>query len=115
MSEAKYDRPTYTSDFVKSDTENAVFLGNPLLDNMMTAMMSLGAEVWSAHRRMKVLERLLEDKGITNAMVEAYIPTEEETVSWQAERDAFVERTFGVLAQQGNLTLGQGRSQDTGE
>jgi hypothetical protein len=115
MSETKSNHPTHTADFIKSDTENAVFLGNPLSDNMMTAMIALGAEVWSTQRRMKVLERLLEGKGITNEMVEAYMPTEEETVLWQAERDAFVERTFSALARQGNLTLGQGRSQDSGE
>ena len=31
MATLKTDRPTYTTDFIKSDTDRAVFLGNPLL------------------------------------------------------------------------------------
>lgn len=108
MAKLKTDRPTYTSDFIPSDTDRAVFLGNPLFDNMMTALISLGSEVWTTRRRVKVLESLLEDKGVTREMVEAYMPTEAENAEWQKERDAFIERTFGPLARAGDRPLGAG-------
>ena len=94
-------RPTYAADFIKSDTDQAVFLGNPLLDNMMTSMIALGAEVWSNRRRMRVVEKLLEEHGsVTNEMIEAYMPSEEEQAAELAERDAFIERAFGSLARE---------------
>jgi hypothetical protein len=33
-------------------------------------------------------------------MVEAYDPTPEEKVAWEAERDDFIERTFSVLTRE---------------
>ena len=45
------ERPTHTADFIESDVERAVFLGNPVLDNMMTSLIALGSEVWSGRRR----------------------------------------------------------------
>ena len=102
MADAKTNRPTYTSDFIKSDTDKAVFLGNPLFDNMMTSMIALGAEVWTNRRRMRIVERLLADNGaVTKEMIESYMPTDEEEAEWQAERDSFIRRTYGVLANGG--------------
>ena len=93
--------PTYATDFIKSDTDSAVFLGNPLFDNMMTSMIALGAEVWTNRRRMRIVEKLLEEHGsVTNEMIEAYLPSEEEQAAEQAERDAFIERAFGSLARE---------------
>ena len=91
--------PTYATDFIKSDTEQAVFLGNPVLDNMMSSMIALGAEVWSNRRRMRTVEKLLEKHGaVTREMIESYLPSEEEQAAELAERDAFIERAFGALA-----------------
>ena len=48
-----------------------------------------------------VLEKFLaENKVINPAMVEAYDPTPEEKVAWEAERDDFIERTFSVLTRE---------------
>ena len=112
MAKIKTDRPTYTSDFLKSDTDQAVFLGNPLFDNMMTSLIALGAEVWSTRRRVKVLESVLQDKGVTPEMMEAYMPTDSENAEWEKERDAFIERTFGPLARSGNRSMGSGFNDD---
>ena len=91
--------PTYATDFIKADSDQAVFLGNPLFDNMMTSMIALGAEVWSNRRRMRIIERLLEEHGsVTNEMIEAYLPSDEENAALKAERDSFIQRTFGSLA-----------------
>ena len=107
MAEDKQERPTYTSDFIKSDTDEAVFLGDVLLDNMMTAMIALGSEVWANRRRMSIIEALLEKEGSVSAeMIEAYMPSEEQEAAWQAERDRFIAATFGPLSRSGSeLTL----------
>ncbi len=107
MAEINSDRPTYASDFIKSDTDDAVFLGNVLFDNLMTSMIALGSEVWANRRRMKIIEVLLEKKGsVTAEMIEAYMPTEEEEAAWQVERDQFIQATFGALTRAGSdLTL----------
>ena len=65
------DRATFTSDFIESDTERAVFLGDPLLDNMMSSLLALGSEVWATRRRMKVLEALLAARADRRPVVRA--------------------------------------------
>lgn len=104
-SNLKTDRPTYASDFIPSDVERAVFLGNPVLDNMMTSLIALGAEVWSNRRRMKVVEALLVEKGISNDMVEQYMPTAEEDAAWQKDRDRFIDLTYSPLLREGDLPV----------
>lgn len=99
------DRPTYASDFVKSDVEQAVFLGNPILDNMMSTILALSTETWANRRRTKVLEALLADKGITREMIEGYIPTGEDEAEWQADRDRFIDMTLSPLLREGSLPL----------
>ena len=98
MAEAKKDRQTYATDFIKGDWDKAVYLDNPHTDNLMSAMLNLGAEFWAMKRRQLVVETLLSQKGtIDRATIEAYNPTEQERVAWTAERDDFIERTFSVL------------------
>ena len=99
MANEKQRHPSYATDFIKADSDQAVFLGNPVLDNMMTSMIALGAEVWSNRRRMRVIERLLAEHGsVTNEMIEAYLPSDEENEALKAERDSFIRRTFGSMA-----------------
>lgn len=105
MDKVTSDPTTFAAEFIKGDDEQAVMLGNPILDNMMTALISLGAEVWTTRRRVKVLERILEDKGVTAQMIESYMPTDDETADWQKERDAFIQRTFGSLSRSGDKPL----------
>ncbi|HEY6642248.1 hypothetical protein [Povalibacter sp.] len=104
---AKQDsaRPTYTSTAIKADVDKAVFLGNVVLDNMMSVLIAVGTEVWSVRRRMMVLEKLLEQKGVTADMIEAYMPSAEDAKQWQEDRDAFVRRTFSALANEGGLSF----------
>lgn len=99
------ERPTYTTDFQPSDVNRAVFLGNPVLDNMMTCLVSLSSEVWATRRRMYVLEAVLEKKGVTKEMVEAYMPSAEEEDMWKKDRDRFVEMMFSPLLRGGDLPM----------
>ncbi len=101
----EYKRPTHAVPFVKSNTESVTYFGNPVIDNMMTALVAITAEVWSTRRRMKVLETLLETKGVTPDMVEAFMPSEQQTAAWSADRDAFIQRTLGVLAREAGVPM----------
>jgi hypothetical protein len=101
----KTDRPTHTADFIKSDTERAVFLGNPALDNMMSSLIALGTEVWSTKRRMNVLEALLEEKGVTPQMIEEFVPSAEQVAKWEKERDGFIDLTYSPLLREGDLPV----------
>ncbi|MCY3988293.1 MAG: hypothetical protein OXF94_06825 [Gammaproteobacteria bacterium] len=92
------DNPGYTADFIKSDTDRATFMKDPAMDHLMAALVSVSTEIWAQARRMKIMERLLEDHGkVTREMIEGYMPSAEEEASWRAERDRFIERTFGSL------------------
>jgi len=106
------DRPTFASDFIKSDVEQAVFLGNPILDNMMSTILALSSETWSNRRRTKVLERLLAEKGITQEMVEGYMPTAEDAVEWQADRDRYIDMVLGPLLREGELPVSADRQDE---
>ncbi len=90
---------TKAAPFIPADTDAAVFLGNPHIDNLMSVVIALGAEIWADRQRMKVVERLLETEGkATTAMIEAYVPTDAEKAAWEAERVAMVERVYSVLS-----------------
>ena len=85
--------------FIPADTDSAVFLGNPHIDNLMSVVIALGAEIWADRQRMKVVERLLETEGkATTEMIEAYVPTAAEKEAWETERMAMVERVYNVLS-----------------
>jgi hypothetical protein len=72
---------------------------------MMASLIALGTEVWSNHRRMKVLEALLVEKGITNEMVEQFKPTAEQEAAWQKDRDRFIDLTYSPLLREGDLPI----------
>ena len=105
MADSKPDLPKHAALFIESDTDDAVFLGNAVLDNLMDTVVALGAEVWSGRRRLMVVERLLEEKGISNEMIEAYLPDEDEAAAWKAERDAFIRRVYATLNRGGTKDL----------
>ena len=73
----------------------------------ISRQIALGAEVWSNRRRMKVVEALLEEKGITNAMIEQYMPTAEQEAEWQKDRDRFIDLTYSPLLREGNLPVSE--------
>lgn len=105
MAENKTDRQTFATKAIKSDINDAVFLGNPLIDNIISSMMAMGTEMWSMRRRMKVMESVLTSKGVTTDMLEAYVPTPDETVAWEKDRDRFIDLVYGPLSREGSLAL----------
>ena len=103
--EVDTDRETFTAEYIPTDAERAVFLGNPLLDNMMSSLIALGTEVWATRRRMNVLEALMEDKGVTNEMIEQYVPTDEQAAKWAKDRDKFIDLAYSPLLRDGDLPV----------
>jgi hypothetical protein len=99
VANAKKERPDYAVDFIKGDWDKVTYTDSPHIDNLMDAVVGLGAEVWAIKRRNKVIEKILDEKHIAlKAQVEAYVPTEEEKVAWAGERDDFISRIYTVLA-----------------
>jgi hypothetical protein len=97
----KSDRPTYTSEAIPSDVTAGEFLGNPVLDNVVSCMVAMNAELWATKRRMKVLEAVLAKSGVTQDKIEKFQPTEQQAAEWTADRDRFIELVMGPLANQG--------------
>ena len=99
MSEKVEKGRSKAAPFIPADTDAAIFLGNPHIDNLMSVVIALGAEIWADRQRMKVVERLLETEGkATTEMIEAYVPTDAEKEAWEAERMEMVERVYSVLS-----------------
>ncbi len=101
MADIESKRPTYTVEAIRTDINNGVFLGNAVLDNIVVCLIGMSTEMWAMKRRNKVLEALLAQKGITEEMVEKFVPTEAQTAAWEKERDAFVDLSLGPLANEG--------------
>ncbi len=97
MAETKSKHPTVGTDVIPTDFDNSVFFGEPVLDNVVSCMIAMGTEVWATKRRLKVVEALLAQKGVTNAAIEAYVPSAAETAAWEKDRDRFIDLTLGAL------------------
>lgn len=96
-------KETHAADYFKSDTDKQVWLGSPHLDNLVTASIAIGAELWAVKQRQIISEKLAEKKIFaTNAAIEAYKPTKDEEAAWELERRALAKRMFGVLARETN-------------
>ena len=98
--------PTYAAEAIPSDVKNGLFLGNAALDNVVSCMIAMGAEMWSTKRRLHVMEAVMAKNGITPAMIEKYVPTDAERAAWEADRDRFVDLTLGPLANEGYRPVG---------
>jgi len=98
MAKLKTTRPTYAVDAIPSDITDASYLGNPVLDNLVSTVIAMGTEMWATKRRLKVVEALLEEKGVTGEMIEKYEPTATQTAAWEVDRDRFIDMAFSPLA-----------------
>lgn len=101
MATPEAKRPTYAAEAIPSDVTSSTFLGNPVLDNVVSCMIAMSAEMWSTKRRLRVLEAVLAKQGITQDKIEKFVPTAEQTKEWEAERDRYIELVMGPMANQG--------------
>jgi hypothetical protein len=97
-------RKTYATPAKPSDIDRAVFLGNAATDNLFTAVTAMAAELWAVRRRQKIVEALLEKRGVlTVDAIEHYTPTADETEKWQADRDVFVRMIYEPFKGRGDI------------
>lgn len=76
------------------------FFEHPVIDNLVTITLELGAELWVQKERMRVMEAILAEHGvITRETLERHRDSPEESARVQAERDAFVKRLYGILVE----------------
>ena len=107
MSENDAVHPTYTYEFIKGDFDKAVLTGDAHSDNLMTALLGLGAEFWTMRRRMNLMEKMLSEKHVLDlAAFDAYEPNDQEKAAWQAQRDDFIRRVFSVFVRETGPTDG---------
>ena len=113
MADAKTDkkpaaqRPTYAAEAIPSDVNTGVFLGNTALDNVVSCVIAMSSEMWSMRRRMKVMEAVLAQNGVSPEKIEAYVPSDAERAAWEKDRDRFISMTLGPLGNQGYRSFGE--------
>jgi hypothetical protein len=96
-SSEKATRETYVSPAVPYDFGAQELLGNPALDNVVTCMVAMGAEMWATKRRLSALEAVLAAQGVSASAVSDYVPTEQQEQEWEAERDRFIQLALSPL------------------
>lgn len=107
------NRQTYTNDYVRMDTDRAVFMGDAKMEALFSAMVALSAEVWTGRRRQKVLESVLAKRGgIAPGELEQYMPTAEENAAWKAERDQSVQVMFDQFLRPGDIPFAESHHVD---
>ncbi|MBL8629872.1 MAG: hypothetical protein JNM81_09605 [Rhodospirillaceae bacterium] len=81
------------------DGRNPTYFENPMIDALVSVTMELGAAQWVQHERLRVIEKLLAEKGVvTAAMIETYAPSETERQAAKKARDEFIGRIYGAFA-----------------
>ena len=71
------------------------FFDDPAIDQMMTFIIELSAEVSVVYDRLDTVERLLDSKGmVSRADIEAYRAPEAVEAERMARRDAYLKRVF---------------------
>ncbi|MBM3512944.1 MAG: hypothetical protein FJX59_04425 [Alphaproteobacteria bacterium] len=97
---------TWTVDYFKSDTDKGVLLKDMMTDNIVTALINMGAEMWAYRRRMLVMEALMTEKGgVTTEMIEKYVPSDAQNKTWESERDRFIGNIYDALARPADIPI----------
>ncbi len=108
---ASKDRPTYTVEAIPSDVNTGAFLGNTALDNVVSCVVAMGAELWATKRRLLVMEAVMQSRGITPEMIEKFVPSAAQTAAWEQERDRYIALTLGPLSHEGYRSFAAERSE----
>lgn len=84
---------------IPAKSPEPAFFDNPVIDNLITVTLELGAELWVQKERMRVVETLLAQRGVVTAeLIEQYAPSADEAARVREAREAFVQRLFGAFA-----------------
>ncbi|MEQ8508579.1 MAG: hypothetical protein RIF37_07665 [Rhodospirillaceae bacterium] len=80
--------------------KRSVFFEDPAIDQIMTFILELSAEVSVVYDRMDTIERLLDEKGtISRDDIEAYRPNEDVENARNERREAYLKRVFRMHPQ----------------
>jgi hypothetical protein len=80
--------------------KRSVFFDDPAIDQIMTFILELSAEVSVVYDRMDTIERLLDEKGtISRDDIEAYRPNEDVENARNERREAYLKRVFRMHPQ----------------
>jgi len=75
--------------------KRSVFFDDPAIDQMMTFILELSAEVSVVYDRLDTVERLLDEKGtISRSDIENYRPNEDIEAARNDRREAYLKRVF---------------------
>jgi hypothetical protein len=81
------------------DGRNPVYFDNPMIDALVTVSMELGAAMWVQSERLRIMEKLLSEKGVvTTEMIEKYAPNDADRAAAKANRDAYIGRIYGAFS-----------------
>ena len=79
------------------------FLPHPVMDRLLESVMVLSAELWVERDRRRILEQLLQDRGILSAEdIERYTPSAEAESERARQRSQLTHRVLGPLAKTGS-------------
>lgn len=107
MADPKSERAGYAAEFIKGDWATARYVKDQDVDNLLSVVVNLGAELWATRRRQMVVESLLAKNKLVSAhSIESYQPSEAERAAWAAERDDTIERIYSVLQRVSHPTGG---------
>lgn len=77
------------------DVGHPTYFENPVIDNLLNITLELGAALWVVKDRLRVVENILQTKGIVlNDEIEQYRTPPEQERDLRARRDAFIERIY---------------------
>lgn len=98
QSPAIFARPGYAADYIKTDARDATYFSDPHISNLKNIAYALATELWAERERVRVIESLMSaGEEVTPESIEKYIPSDTQTAQWRDEREAMIERVFGVL------------------
>lgn len=77
------------------DVGHPTYFENPVIDNLINITLELGAALWVVKDRLRVVEDIMQSKGIVlNEEIEQYRTPPERERDLRARRDAFIERIY---------------------
>ncbi|MFN8532441.1 MAG: hypothetical protein U0556_02710 [Dehalococcoidia bacterium] len=77
------------------DKDNPTYFESPVIDNLFNITLELGAAIWVVKDRVRVLEEMLEQKGVVSAeQIERYRTPADREREIRAKRDQFIEKIY---------------------
>ena len=112
MADAKVKEESSAINYVKGDVDKADFLGNPVIDSLVTIVQNLGMYVWTSRRRLYIIEAMMAKKlAITESAIQQYVPTAEEVAKWESERDEMIRLTYAPFLRSGGTNYASATAQ----